>query len=112
MSQRRHIDYLVGSQLHSDWVDEGEIEVLNELEGSNDWWRAAHLGGNVATIGPSLLKLARKGLVDQRDISLGVGLRATYVYRANEIGNALLAAARHEGWSWRGFKGEAKEKEA
>jgi DNA-binding PadR family transcriptional regulator len=109
MSKRHAISFQIDSQACLAKVDDGELEVLNEMAGTREWWRAAHLGGNPTTIGPSLRKLAQKGLVSEKDLSLGISLRATYVYRVNAAGEALLAAALEQGW--RLFHGFAVEDE-
>jgi hypothetical protein len=101
MVKRYKLYYQVGNQRKVAWVSQGEMEVLNEVAGTEEWFVASELGGTPFTIASSLRKLAVKGLVEQRDTWEGKSVRASYVYRMNAEGEALLVAAKD--WGWKGF---------
>ena len=97
--RRRRIKFQVDGHEISVWLDDAEVDALEQLAKSHLWTRPGEMEGRPKSISPSLVKLASKGLLERHDRWRGTWSRATWEYRMNAAGEAALAAAKAAGWN-------------
>jgi DNA-binding PadR family transcriptional regulator len=96
--RRQRIELQVDGSVRLVWLDDAEVDALEQLTGSQLWTRPGEMEGRPKHISPSLSKLAAKGLLERQDRWRGMESRATWEYRMNAKGEVALAAAKAQGW--------------